>query len=708
MVSPAKTPDTDALEWDQWYTEKMTIDHLILLEDHLLDYGLRSADDQCLGCMVWHCEKLRAYCTYEAPKFFDGDHGETYREVHRFAEELQGKLVNDKLEQREAVEQAKQARELRYKLIGYGVYDFASATLAERHYLCEDAELVRAEACELVGPEYRELVPFFRTWSSEETRLLLEAPQPRRKIDEILARLQAGVETIHESENYRRFMGTMAKFHHYSLGNIMLIAIQRRDATVVAGFRRWKELGRWVKRDEKGIAILAPCFPPKPKPVEPPPEEEEEEEELEPRPIYFRVVHVFDIEQTEGKPLPTVEVPTLTGEETRPLFERAESFAAGLGIQTNRDPRPGEDPETMGWWDSSRRLIWVRPDVAQDQATKTLLHEVAHALAQGEPSIGRREAETIAEGVAFTVGAHFGFDTGVRSFPYVALWSQDIKVLRRNLGLIYRVARRMIDELEAVPVAVLAEGAEMEGIGEYGVQDKRIMEAHVSRLIDSLTEKQWESMYVLFGDVLPTNRVEKDRFLRRLIAKTLPRGDLEAMETGIATGGRPRRGEPKTEAERAVEHQRRRPGEELPPRGSALDPGEEHPYARQRPKLIEVKKTTIEKHYRDVDEFHPGSFRVVKPLPNVLVYLGCKKEDRWNPHTVRCYPNPSVHKTIVPNTPTYRTEVDEWAAIGVPVKYLEVVGVEPTEKWPTAYERDGEFLEVVRAIEEVEASSHPF
>jgi len=108
----------------------------------------------------------------------------------------------------------------------------------------------------------------------------------------VLRQLKDGVETIQQSERFRLFLVTMSKFHDYSIGNQILIMIQKPDATRVAGFNTWKDLGRWVKKGEKGIAILAPVMPPKPKPEEK--EEEEELEGIELRPVYFKVVYVFE------------------------------------------------------------------------------------------------------------------------------------------------------------------------------------------------------------------------------------------------------------------------------------------------------------------------------------------------------------------------------------------------------------------------------
>jgi len=161
-------------------------------------------------------------------------------------------------------------------------------------------QAILIEGGERVPPQYRGLV----SWVSKplpeyslltEPQLLpaVEAEVKERRIDAVLKQLKDGVETIQQSERFRLFLVTMSKFHDYSIGNQILIMIQKPDATRVAGFNTWKDLGRWVKRGEKGIAILAPVMPPKLKPEEKAPEEEEEIE-IEPQPIYFKVVYVFE------------------------------------------------------------------------------------------------------------------------------------------------------------------------------------------------------------------------------------------------------------------------------------------------------------------------------------------------------------------------------------------------------------------------------
>jgi len=309
--------------------------------------------------------------------------------------------------------------------------------------------------CELVYPRDYELLSWFDR-PLPDYSFAIEPEVKERRIDEVLRKLRDGVEDIQGSQNFREFLLTMSKFHDYSIGNLILIAIQRKDATQVAGFTTWKDLGRWVKKGEHGIAILAPCFPPKekraaPTDIEKSSEEVDEEQKIEAiRPIAFKVVYVFDVSQTEGKELPKVEVPSLTGEANDGLFASVMDLAKSQGLDVGFELRPQQDPAIKGMYFG--KSIWVKPDESRAQQLKTLLHEVAHYYTEGVFHISRRDAETIAESVAFTVGAHFGFDTGTRSFPYVALWSQDKKVLEQNLASIRKIATLMIEALEGTRV----------------------------------------------------------------------------------------------------------------------------------------------------------------------------------------------------------------------------------------------------------------
>jgi len=299
--------------------------------------------------------------------------------------------------------------------------------------------------CEIVRPRHYDLVSWFNS-PVPDYSFAIEPETRERKLDDVLRRLKSGVDSIQESDNFREFLLTMSKFHDYSIGNLILIMLQKPEATRVAGYTTWKELGRYVRKGEKGIAILAPCMPPKKTKIVELEDEEDDESLVEITPIYFKVVHVFDISQTEGQELPEVEVPALTGEADEGLFNSVLSLARSQGIEVSFESRPHQDPAIKGMY--SGKTIWVRPEESRAQQLKTLLHEMAHYFSEGVFRMPRRNAETIAESVAFTVGAHFGFDSGVRSFPYVALWAQDKKVLEQNLADIRKVSTKIIDALE--------------------------------------------------------------------------------------------------------------------------------------------------------------------------------------------------------------------------------------------------------------------
>ncbi|MDP3879981.1 MAG: ArdC-like ssDNA-binding domain-containing protein [Dehalococcoidales bacterium] len=304
------------------------------------------------------------------------------------------------------------------------------------------------EGGERVPAEYRDLTVFLRDPLPEYSLMTLlpavEVEAGEKKIDAVMKQLKAGVEGIQDSYQFRLFLTTMAKFHDYSIGNQILIMLQKPEATRVAGFNTWKDLGRWVKKGEKGIAILAPVLPPKPKLEEK--EEEEELKKIELSPVYFKVVHVFDLSQTEGAELPEFEVPVLTGEVNEELFVRLMDRMKSRGIRVSFESRPHLEPGIKGFYTHGE--IWVRPEEPRAQQLKTLVHEIAHYYSEDVFRIPRQDAETIAESAAYVVGAHYGFDTGVRSFPYVALWARDKKVLDQNLSSIRRVAGTILEELE--------------------------------------------------------------------------------------------------------------------------------------------------------------------------------------------------------------------------------------------------------------------
>lgn len=305
------------------------------------------------------------------------------------------------------------------------------------------------------------------------------------KTDALLRKLKDGVQRIQSSDEFHNYLVAMSRFYDYSWNNQLLIMLQKPEATHVAGFNFWKDLERWVKKGETGIAIFAPVFSAREvrwirhadgatwriqrldkewgiyregrlvdrfrtrneaeRQLREWGAAEEKVGDVEPR---FIVVYVYDISQTEGKPLPEFEVPVLTGEANEELFTDLLAHMKQRGVSVGFESKPYLDPGIKGSYGTAG--IWVRPEEPRAQQLKTLLHEIAHYYSEGVFRIPRQDAETIAESAAFVVGAHFGFDTGVRSFPYVALWAKEKNVLENNLSAIRRVSTTIIEALEEI------------------------------------------------------------------------------------------------------------------------------------------------------------------------------------------------------------------------------------------------------------------
>jgi hypothetical protein len=260
------------------------------------------------------------------------------------------------------------------------------------------------------------------------------APPGRRQPD-ILARLEQAVGEIQDSESFRAYLAVQARFHRYSPGNVALIMVQCPDATQVAGYQAWLRLHRYVKRGEKAIKIIVPMT----RKVETADGEEE-------RKLIFGTGNVFDVSQTDGEPLPDIAVPTLEGAEGVGLLLQLYELAQAEGLDVRNVPGEQMPSETMmGYYDRAQRVIAVR-EAAPRQMAKTLAHELGHHFAEHPHSDA--EAETTAESIAYVVCGHFGLDTGERSFPYIATWAKDKKVLQQALGTIQKVSATIIDALE--------------------------------------------------------------------------------------------------------------------------------------------------------------------------------------------------------------------------------------------------------------------
>ena len=294
----------------------------------------------------------------------------------------------------------------------------------------------------------------------------LTATDTAGKVKEITAQLEAGVKDLFHSERYQDYLKAMSKFHDYSLNNTLLIVMQKPDASLVAGFNKWRdEFERHVKRGEKGIKILAPA----------PYKIKKEQEKLDPdgKPIIgedgkpvteqkeitipaFKVVSVFDVSQTDGKEIPDIAVDSLTGS-----VEQYEDFFKALE-QTSPVPVGFEriDSGAHGYYHNAEKRIALNEGESELQTVKTLIHEIAHAKLhdidlnappeQQQERPSRRTREVEAESIAYTVCQHFGLDTSDYSFGYVAGWSsdKDIKELKASLETIRATASELITEID--------------------------------------------------------------------------------------------------------------------------------------------------------------------------------------------------------------------------------------------------------------------
>ena len=293
----------------------------------------------------------------------------------------------------------------------------------------------------------------------------------REQLKEITDRIEAGIRDIFESgdmEKYRNYLRTMSRFHNYSLNNQALIHLQRPDATLVAGYNRWRDkFSRHVLRGEKGITIIAPT----------PYKKKIEQEKLDPDtklPILdadgkivteekeieipmFRPVKVFDYAQTDGKPLPervASPVANLTGS--------VENYAAFMEALRRSSPVPVEfkplSADMDGYFSPKSQSITLREGMSEVQTVSAAVHEIAHAKlhnyglqqAAERKAKSRNTEEVEAESISFMVCAYFGIETGANSFGYVATWSKNAELpeFRASLDTISKTANGIITDVE--------------------------------------------------------------------------------------------------------------------------------------------------------------------------------------------------------------------------------------------------------------------
>ena len=297
--------------------------------------------------------------------------------------------------------------------------------------------------------------------------IVLTSEKPADKLKEITDRLEQGIMELFDSDRYKEYLRVMSKFHNYSFNNTLLIAMQKPDASLVAGFQSWKNnFKRNVVKGEKGIKILAPSpfkikqemekiDPATQKPVigaDGKPVKEEKEITIP----AFKVVSVFDVSQTEGKELPDIAVDMLTGD--------VECFKDVFAALEKTSPVPigfeKIEGNSHGYYHLEEKRIAIDEGMSELQTIKTAIHEIAHAKlhdidpnAPKEEQAGRPDRctrEVQAESVAYAVCQHYGLDTSDYSFGYVAGWSsgRELDELKSSLETIRSTAAEIINSID--------------------------------------------------------------------------------------------------------------------------------------------------------------------------------------------------------------------------------------------------------------------
>lgn len=262
--------------------------------------------------------------------------------------------------------------------------------------------------------------------------------------------VERSVRELLTSDGWRRWAETRATFHDYSFGNCLLIAHQRPDASRVAGFRKWQELGRQVRKGERAIRIMAPMVVGGSK---------DERRDVRsagqamsatsaekmgtadgPR-VLFRAVPVFDVSQTDGDPLPEPPREPLTGDSHAPYIGKLEAFASSIGVRVEREPLE----HAGGYYsDKDKRIVIDAGVTCPNAHVRTLVHELAHAV--GVPTYaehGRAAAEVIVETAGAIVCGSLGLDTSGEAIPYIATWGEsgDLEAIRKHAETVDAIAR---------------------------------------------------------------------------------------------------------------------------------------------------------------------------------------------------------------------------------------------------------------------------
>ena len=301
---------------------------------------------------------------------------------------------------------------------------------------------------------------------------MAEKQTSKDRMREIVDSIENGIKELFESDKYRQYLSTMSRFHRYSVNNTMLIYMQRPDATHVAGFNKWRDqFGRNVLKGEKGIRIIAPTpYKKKVEEIKTDPETNAPVldadgkaiiEEKEIRIPMFKVVSVFDVSQTSGKPLPQLAADLSGNVQQYEVFMEALRRASPVPIEIKPVAH-----DTDGFFSIKAQRITIRAGMSEVQTVCAAVHEIAHAklhdyehmteladdgetiLVPGEKSRNTEEVE--AESISYAVCQYYGIETGENSFGYIATWSKgkELKELRASLETINKTASELITDID--------------------------------------------------------------------------------------------------------------------------------------------------------------------------------------------------------------------------------------------------------------------
>lgn len=318
------------------------------------------------------------------------------------------------------------------------------------------------------------------------------------ELHQITDKLEKGVKDVFQSDKYKQFLNVMAKFPRYSVNNTMLIMMQRPDAQLCQSFTGWKQMGRYVKKGEKGISILAPA----------PYKIEREQTKLDDkgRPVFdadgepvkekvevtiraFKVVKTFDLAQTDGKELPMIGPNELVGS--------IDGYPKLLQALQEVSPVPVSfeliDGGAKGYYNLENKSIVIQDGMSEVQTIKTLLHEMAHQKLHDKDTvpeakdITRNGKEVEAESVAYVVCQHYGINTSDYSFSYVAGWSEgkETPELKASLDKIRQTASEFIYQIDQRMEVLMAE---KEQVQEKGANPE--LQGVVDKVLKDLDQKQ--------------------------------------------------------------------------------------------------------------------------------------------------------------------------------------------------------------------------